>query len=81
MKKTFGKRFRVAHCRSQEKESGITIHYVNQQYDEGDIIFQAKCVVEHGDSPESLAKKVHDLEYQHFPAVIEKILIGLPFSD
>ncbi len=61
-----------------EKESGITIHYVNNHYDEGDIIFQAKCIVEPGDDHESLAKKVHALEYAHFPRVIEELLRKLP---
>jgi phosphoribosylglycinamide formyltransferase-1 len=77
----YGDRVHKAVIDNHEKESGITIHYVNQQYDEGDIIFQARCVVEQGDSPESLAKKVHALEYEHFPTVIEKILMELPFSD
>lgn len=57
-----------------DRESGITIHYVNDRYDEGDIIFQAKCVIEPGDDHESLAKKVHALEYKHFPGVIEKLI-------
>lgn len=57
-----------------EKESGITIHYVNKEYDKGDIIFQAKCLVEPTDSPEMVASKVHELEYQHFPKVIEQLL-------
>lgn len=56
-----------------EKESGITIHYINENYDEGDIIFQAKCLVNPTDSPEQVAEKVHALEYKHFPAQIEKI--------
>lgn len=57
-----------------EKESGITIHYVDAHYDEGDIIFQAKCAVEPGDTPASLAAKIHVLEHAHFPVVIEKLL-------
>jgi phosphoribosylglycinamide formyltransferase-1 len=57
-----------------EKESGITIHYVNKHYDEGQIIFQAKCEISPGDSPEDVAKKVHALEYDYFPEVIEKII-------
>lgn len=57
-----------------ETESGITIHYVNENYDEGNIIFQAKCKVEKHDTPESLAAKVHSLEYNHFPQVIEQII-------
>ncbi|MBV6485994.1 MAG: Phosphoribosylglycinamide formyltransferase [Flavobacteriales bacterium] len=59
---------------NNEKESGITIHYVNEKYDEGNIIFQAKCEVLASDNASDLAKKVHALEYQHFPVVIEKLL-------
>lgn len=54
-----------------EKESGITIHLVNEEYDKGKVLFQAKCDVEANDTPESLAKKIHELEYEHFPKVIE----------
>ncbi len=57
-----------------EKESGITIHHVNKNYDEGDIIFQAKCKVDSSDTPESLAAKIHILEYEHFPKVIESMI-------
>jgi len=57
-----------------ETESGITIHYVNQEYDGGDVIFQARCTVDQRDSPETLAGKIHDLEYEHFPGVVEKLL-------
>ncbi|MCE5332427.1 MAG: phosphoribosylglycinamide formyltransferase [Bacteroidales bacterium] len=58
---------------SGESESGITIHYVNENYDEGNIIFQAKCSVFPDDSAETIADKVHALEYQYFPKIIEKI--------
>jgi len=58
-----------------DKESGITIHHVNEYYDEGNIIFQAKCPVEPGDTPESVANKVHELEYKHFPTVVENLII------
>jgi phosphoribosylglycinamide formyltransferase-1 len=47
---------------------------VNQKYDEGDIIFQAKCALDPGDTPESLAQKIHELEYAHFPGVVENLL-------
>ncbi|RLD47652.1 MAG: phosphoribosylglycinamide formyltransferase [Bacteroidetes bacterium] len=60
--------------KNNEKESGITIHYVNKSYDEGDIIFQAKCQISPKDSPEDLAIKVHELEYLHFPKIIEQII-------
>jgi len=56
------------------KESGITIHYVTEKYDDGNIIFQAKCAIESGDTLETLAQKIHDLEHNHFPAVIESLL-------
>ena len=59
---------------SGEKESGITIHYVDESYDEGVIIFQKKCVVEPTDTPESLAEKIHALEIKYFPQVIESLL-------
>jgi len=57
-----------------EEESGITIHYVNENYDEGNIIFQAKCEVLKNDTPENVASKVHQLEYLHYPKVIENLL-------
>jgi phosphoribosylglycinamide formyltransferase-1 len=57
-----------------EKESGITIHYVDGHYDNGDIIFQASCPVEEDDTPVSLAHKIHQLEHRHYPEVIEKII-------
>lgn len=59
-----------------EKESGITIHFVNDHYDQGAVIFQAKCPVISTDTPETLAAKVHELEYQHFPKVIENVIIS-----
>ena len=63
---------------NSEKESGISIHWVNKLYDSGDIIFQVKCKVEKSDTQESLAAKVHVLEYQHYPKVIEDIVVKLP---
>jgi phosphoribosylglycinamide formyltransferase-1 len=60
--------------RSGDKESGISIHYVNEQYDAGQIIFQAQCPIEKQDTPESLAQKIHHLEYEWFPKVIEQLL-------
>lgn len=55
-----------------ETETGITIHEVNEKYDEGKILFQAKCTVDVADTPQQIANKVHALEYQHFPAVIDR---------
>ncbi|MDR1743049.1 MAG: phosphoribosylglycinamide formyltransferase [Dysgonamonadaceae bacterium] len=57
-----------------ETESGITIHYVNEHYDEGQVIFQAKCEVLPTDTFEDVARKVHKLEYLHFPKVIEQTI-------
>jgi len=62
---------------SGDKESGISIHYVNEKYDEGDIIFQARCPVNQGENTATLAAKIHELEYTHFPMVIEKVLFSL----
>ena len=59
---------------SGDTVSGISIHYVNEKYDEGEIIFQAKCNIDKTDSPESIAQKIHALEYKHFPAIIERVL-------
>ncbi|MEQ8241944.1 phosphoribosylglycinamide formyltransferase [Fulvivirga sp.] len=58
-----------------EKETGITIHYVNEHYDEGNIIFQAMCEVVENDTPQTIAEKVHALEYQHYPNVIEEVIL------
>lgn len=58
-----------------EKESGITIHYVDEHFDHGQHILQAICPIEPGDTPESLAKKVQLLEHKHYPAIIEKLVI------
>ncbi len=57
-----------------ENESGITIHYVNEHYDEGEVIFQAKCEVAATDSPEDVARKVQQLEHEHFPRVIHECI-------
>lgn len=58
-----------------EKESGITIHYVNDHYDQGAIIFQAKCPVLPTDTPDDLAARVHELEYRYFPQIIEETIL------
>lgn len=59
---------------AHEKESGITIHFVNEKYDEGEIVFQESCELMPEDSAEIIAKKVLQLEHQHYSKVIEKIL-------
>ena len=70
----YGERVHQAVKENDETETGITIHYVNENYDEGAIIFQAKVPVEPSDDAEAIAQKVHQLEYEHFPKVIEKLL-------
>ena len=70
----YGDRVHEAVVAAGEKESGITIHYINEHYDEGNTIFQAKCPVLPEDSPADVAKKVHSLEYEYYPQVIEKLL-------
>jgi len=59
---------------NHDHETGITIHYVNETFDEGEIIYQNKCVVENTDTTEKLAYKVHQLEHLHYPRVIEDLL-------
>jgi phosphoribosylglycinamide formyltransferase 1 len=59
---------------AKESESGITIHFVNERYDEGGIIFQAACEVTPTDTPEEVAQKVQVLEHQHYPEVVERLL-------
>jgi len=59
---------------NKEKESGITIHLVNEKFDDGDILFQASCSLTPDDTPDTLARKIHELEYEHFPRIIEKHL-------
>ncbi len=59
---------------NKETETGITIHYVNEHYDEGAIIFQTTCEVLRSDSAEDVAAKIHELEMEHFPKVVESLL-------
>jgi phosphoribosylglycinamide formyltransferase-1 len=70
----YGHHVHEAVIANNEKESGITIHFVNENYDEGNTIFQAKCPVEPSDTPDSLAEKIHILEHEHFPLVIEALV-------
>ena len=70
----YGDRVHRAVVEAGEKESGITIHYINEHYDEGDIIFQATCQLLPGDTPEVVAGKVHALEYTYYPKVIGALL-------
>jgi phosphoribosylglycinamide formyltransferase-1 len=73
----YGMKVHQAVVDNKDKESGITIHYVNELYDDGKIIFQAKCVVDEADTAEDVARKIHKLEYRYFPEVIEKVLLEI----
>ena len=70
----YGMHVHEAVVANNEKETGITIHYVNENYDEGAIIFQAKCDVLPSDTPEDVASKIHLLEMEHFPIVVNDLL-------
>ena len=70
----YGSKVHEAVLTSGDTESGITIHFVDENYDEGRIIFQAKCPVVSGDTAETLAEKVHALEYRYFAEVIERVV-------
>ncbi len=70
----YGHHVHAAVIENRESESGITIHKVNREYDEGSIVFQARCEVKSDDTPESLAQRIHQLEYEHFPVEVEKQL-------
>ena len=71
----YGSHVHEAVVAAGEKETGITIHWVDAHYDEGDIIFQVKCAVDSSDTPTTVAEKIHVLEHQHFAPTIEKILV------
>jgi len=70
----YGSRVHEAVIENGEKQSGITIHFVNEKYDEGEIILQARCFVSQNDTPDSLAQKIHQLEYAYFPITIQTLL-------
>lgn len=70
----YGMRVHEAVVAAGDTESGITIHYINEYYDEGQIIFQARCPVLPADTAEDVANKVHALEYKYFPPVIEEVV-------
>lgn len=72
----YGLRVHEAVKAAQEGTTGITIHYVNEHYDEGQIIFQAQCAIDPMDTPQDIAQKVQTLEHAHFPRVIEQLLLG-----
>lgn len=70
----FGMNVHRAVKEAGETKSGITIHYVNEKYDDGDIVFQASCNIGPEDTPETIQKKVLMLEHQYFPKIIEKLI-------
>lgn len=74
----YGMRVHQAVVDQKEKESGISIHLVNEAYDEGKLLFQKSIPLSPEDTPEALAQKIHALEYEHFPRVIEKLLDSGP---
>lgn len=73
----YGHHVHEAVVQAKESESGITIHLVNEEYDKGRILFQAKTALDADETPESLAQKIHHLEKTHFPAVIEEYAMQL----
>jgi len=70
----YGDKVHEAVVKNKETQTGITIHLVNDRYDEGDILFQAYCPVEESDTPEQVAQRVHALEYEHYPRVVEDLI-------
>ncbi len=72
----YGMNVHKAVLASKDKESGITIHQVNQDYDKGKVIFQATCPILPKDTPETLATRIHELEHQNYPRVIEEVLLN-----
>ena len=73
----YGQYVHEAILNAGEVESGITIHYVNEHYDNGDIIFQTACPVLQNDTSETLAHRIHQLEHLHYPIVIEELIKNL----
>ena len=72
----YGMHVHNAVIENEEKESGISIHFVNENYDEGAIVFQKSVAISSQDTPEDVAKKIHVLEYEYFPKVIEKVVLN-----
>ena len=73
----YGNKVHKAVLENKETESGISIHFVNQNYDEGEIILQEKCVISEDETLETLTEKIHQLEHNYFPIAIEKTLKNL----
>ena len=72
----YGMKVHEAVVAAGEKASGITIHLIDNEYDRGRIVFQAQCPVAPEDTPADVARKVQALEHEHFPAVIERLVLG-----
>lgn len=70
----YGENVHKAVWENGETETGITIHKVNEKYDEGDVVFQEKIILSREDTPETIAAKVHELEYAHFPRIIKQFV-------
>lgn len=70
----YGMHVHRAIVENKEKETGITIHFVNENYDEGSIIFQKSVALDSSDTPETLAEKIHELEQKYFPEIIARLL-------
>lgn len=70
----YGNRVHEAVIAAGERVSGITIHLVDENYDSGKILFQAECPLHENDTPETLAERIHELEYTHFPHIIEEYI-------
>lgn len=72
----YGSSVHKAVIENHETQSGITIHLIDREYDKGSILFQATCPVYPGESPDQLAERVHQLEYEYYPRIIEKAVLG-----
>lgn len=72
----YGLKVHEAVLTSGDATTGITIHLIDENYDEGSVLFQAECPVLENDTPELLAKRVHQLEYEHYPAVIKRYILS-----
>jgi phosphoribosylglycinamide formyltransferase-1 len=70
----YGRFVHEAVIAANDKESGISIHYVDELYDHGQLIFQARCIIEPGETADSLAQKIHALEHEHYPLIVEKVI-------
>ena len=73
----YGMKVHEAVVANRDSESGITVHYVNEEYDQGEIIFQASCSIDKNDTAENVALKIHELEYAHFPKIVEKVAMQI----